>query len=628
VQLVFDTEADGFLDQATQLWCISTWELGTGVRKHFGPDQLVEGFNYLYSADELIGHNILGYDFPLMEKLYGWVPKQETVFTDTVVRSRLLRSDRPLPYGCSGNVGPHSLEAWGYRVGKGKPSHDDWSQYSPEMKVRCDDDVEINVLTYYKLEKEAQQLIGIDWTQSQELEHAITPIITEQELNGCPLDLPLVFSTWLELEARIRKTDETLVPLIPQVPLPKSKQGTWPKQQYKKDGTPTVNALRYYGDGFGAEKEYRTDLIVKTAPINLGSPGQVKDYLLTIGWVPLEWNYKKDPATKRPMRDGLGNKIKTSPKLTLESLESCTFPAEHQEMGKQLTQRQMMAHRRSMLKGFMRDVRSDGKISARALPLGTPTGRMTHREVVNVPGVNKGEDKKPLLGIDGGYGYELRSCFGTLPGYKRVGVDLRSCQIYGLAHYMRDEEYKYQVIEGDHHQYAADLAGLKDRQDGKKLNYSILFGASDEKLASDLGITKQQAAAVRLAYFKGLPLLDALLKKLTAEWKRNGYIVGLDGRAVWVRAQHMLLVYLLQTLESVVMKNFIVDVYRSAKQAGLDFMLVTTMHDECQWLVKEEHVVLFTAICEEAIQGINRRFNLWCEQAIDINIGSTWAECH
>ena len=348
---------------------------------------------------------------------------------------------------------------------------------------------------------------------------------------------------------------------------------------------------------------------------------------MTIGWIPTEWNFKKGKDGK-PLRDAQGNRIRTSPKLTLDSLESCTFPPEHENMGRQIVQRLMLAHRRSMLTGLLRDCRGDGKISARAIPMGTPTGRMTHRQVVNVPGVRKDDNKQILKGIDGGYGYELRSCFTSEPGYTRVGIDLVSCQIYGLSHYMRDEEYRYQVTEGDHHQYAADLAGLSDRQDGKKLNYSILFGASDEKLATDLGITKQQAAAVRKAYFQGLPKLAALVKRLETEWKQYGYITGLDGRAVWVRAQHMLLVYLLQSLEAIVMKHFIVDVYKAAREAGLDFKLVTTMHDEVQFLVKDEHVSIFTSICQSAIEGINRRFDLWCPQAIDINLGTTWAECH
>lgn len=620
-QLVFDSEANGFLDEATIVWCVSSWELGTALRKHFDPTEILRALDYMYEQDELIGHNILGYDLPLLEKLYGWTPKPTTKITDTVIRSRVLRSDRVLPHGCPGNVGPHSLAAWGYRVGKGKPEHDDWSQYTPEMKVRCDDDTEINVLTYYELEKE-EASTGVVWTPSMEIEHAIQPIITEQERNGCPLDIPLVFATWSELAHKIRKVDEVLVPIIPQVPLPKSKQGTWPKQQYKKDGNPTVNAIRYYGEDFGREKEYRTDLIVRTAPINLGSPGQVKDYLLTLGWVPTEWNYKKDTKTKRYIRDAFGQKIKTSAKLTLDSLESCSFPEEHEEMGKQVVDRLMMSHRRSMLKGFMRDVRPDGRISARAIPAGTPTGRMVHRGLVNVP-----RNSSP-------YGTQLRACCTSVPGKTRVGIDLKSCQLGGLAHYMRDEEFREQVLHGSPHVYSAKMAGLEgddkstQKDKGKKLNYSVLFGAQPPKIAADLGLTLPEAKATIARFFTNLPKLDKLMKALKYAWKQQGYLEAIDGRAIWVRSDHMLLVYLMQSLESVVIKEFIISLYNKAKDIGLDYELITSMHDECQWLVVDAHVDLFCQLAHEVINEINIKYDLWCPQGIDINLGTTWAECH
>lgn len=613
---VFDTEANGFLDKADTVWCASLAPMGVEGTLNFGPQAIGEAaLPALSSADELVGHNIIQYDLPLLEKIYEWRPPKETNIIDTVIMSRLLRSDRKLPPLCPGNLAPHSLAAWGYRVGRGKPDHDDWSQFSPEMMTRCSEDAAINRLTYETLLREAKANPQIDWTEALEIEHAIAKIIATQEQNGVPLDLPLVWNTRFRIQAEIRAIDKELVPLVPQVPLPKSKQPTWPTKQFKKDGSPTQAALKYYGDSFAEEATYRTDKIVRTAPINLGSDKQVKEYLLSIGWEPTEWNFKKGPDGK-PMRDGMGNKIRTSPKLTLDSLESCTFPEQHSEMGDKIVRRLMLAHRSGMLTGWIRDVRPDGRISAQAIPMGTPTGRMTHRQVVNVPG-----NDSPL-------GKELRSCFTTVPGYTRVGTDLSSCQLRGLCHYMEDAEYQRQVIEGDPHQYAADLAGLAHRQQGKKLNYTVLFGGGDDKVATDLGMSKQQAKFVRATFFRNLPALANLQNKLKREWKQNGYLVGLDGRAIWVRAEHMLLVYLMQALESVVMKTFIIRVVEQADKAELDYQLVTTMHDECQWLVKDEDVEQFTSIEKEAIDYVNKRFNLTCPQAIDINLGQTWSDCH
>lgn len=632
MRLVFDLEADGWRDTATQVWCLVTQDVDTGEVKQWTKPPKGEYFfrvgwrtaakleDILGKADELIGHNIIDYDLPLLERLYGWTPSPHTKITDTVIMSRLLRSDRVLPSGCPSNCAPHSLEAWGYRVGRGKPDHTDWTRYSPGMLYRCTEDVAINKLVYEALLREANSG-AIDWTEALEAEHAISKLIVKQEQTGVPLDLHKVWTTRLELVDKMRVIDGELVPVIPRVRVPKAQQGTWPKVQFRKDGLPTINALRYYGEEFGTSLQYRTDLIVKTAPINLRSAAQVKEYLLSIGWRPTEWNYKKG-ASGKPLRDPMGNKIRTSPKLTLDSLESCVWPEDSQEMGEKLCEYLMLGHREGMLRGWLRDVRSDGRISAKAIACGTPTGRMTHRQVVNVP-----RNSSP-------YGTELRSCFTSIPGYTRVGIDLSSCQLRGLCHYMEDEEFQGHVIEGSPHEYAAEMAGLvgdnkmsaKDK--GKKLNYTVLFGGGDEKVATSLGITVVEAVKVRKTFFKNLPALERLQKNLKRQWKAKGYLEGLDGRAIWVRAEHMLLVYLMQGLESVVIKNFMINVEREAKSFSLDYQLVTTSHDETQYLVNNDECTTFCAVAHTSIAEVNAKFNLTCPQAIDISLGTTWAECH
>jgi hypothetical protein len=420
-----------------------------------------------------------------------------------------------------------------------------------------------------------------------------------------------------EVTTEIYLIDAEVVPLIPEVPLPKSKQGTWPKVQFRKDGQVSANAIRYYGEDHSA---YRTDIIVRTAPINLGSDKQVKSYLLSIGWVPTEWNYKKDPATGKPIRIN-GEMTRTSPKLTLDSLESCKWPGGHGEMGVKITRRLMLRHRKSnCLESWLRDVRPDGRISAEAIPMGTPTARMVHRKVVNVPGKDA-----PL-------GPELRACFTTVPGYKRVGIDLVSCQVYALAHYMDDDRYREAVQTGDPHVFVQEMAKLPTRSKGKKLHYTTLFGGGPPKIASDLDMTLAQAKIVKAIFFENLPALPKLINQLKHEWKTNGgWIKGIDGRKIWVRAEHMLLVYAMQSLEAIVMKNFINILSARCLEWAVDYQLITTMHDECQFLVSDGHpssVPVFTGCAKAAIIDVNNKFKLRCPQEIDIKVGETWSECH
>lgn len=149
-EVVFDAEANGFLDEADTLHCLVG--ISQGKVTKFTPEDITGSLDYLQSFDRIIGHNIIGYDLPLLRKLYGWEFKGEVL--DTLVASRLLNPDRPIPRGYGGRGGPHSIECWGYRLGRWKPDHSSWDVFDMAMLHRCTEDTEINVMVLQELRKE------------------------------------------------------------------------------------------------------------------------------------------------------------------------------------------------------------------------------------------------------------------------------------------------------------------------------------------------------------------------------------------------------------------------------------------------------------------------------------------
>ena len=149
--LVYDTESDGLLNDsptglaATRIHCAVT-KMDNKVTK-YGPDDIGDFILTLsnVSSDTIIVcHNQIAFDLVLMEKLYDYRHRGKVL--DTLIFSRLLQPER---------VGRHSLDAWGERLGRQKPKHEDWTQFSPAMLHRCTVDVEINYLVYLALMKEA-----------------------------------------------------------------------------------------------------------------------------------------------------------------------------------------------------------------------------------------------------------------------------------------------------------------------------------------------------------------------------------------------------------------------------------------------------------------------------------------
>ena len=164
MKILFDIESTGLLRQGSQIHCIVCKDVDTDELYVFDTvkDNIDEGVQFLLNADELIGHNIAGYDIPLLKELYpDFKPKK---VTDTLILSRMLHStlsQRDYQYKPKGLpaklYGRHSLEAWGIRLREYKGAfgkENDWKTYSQEMLEYCIQDVTVNVKLYRKFMKE------------------------------------------------------------------------------------------------------------------------------------------------------------------------------------------------------------------------------------------------------------------------------------------------------------------------------------------------------------------------------------------------------------------------------------------------------------------------------------------
>lgn len=141
MQLVFDIETDG-LDPSV-IWCLVAQD-EHGKFHHFYEDTLQEGIKFLQKADRLIGHNILGYDIPVIKKLTGIDLYQSDKIIDTLVLSRLLNPTRE---------GGHSIGKWGPKLGLPKKDSPEWSTFTKEMLSYCERDVDINYKLFNYLKK-------------------------------------------------------------------------------------------------------------------------------------------------------------------------------------------------------------------------------------------------------------------------------------------------------------------------------------------------------------------------------------------------------------------------------------------------------------------------------------------
>ena len=158
MNLVFDLETNGLYDDASKIHCIGVYDLDTKETHVFNDtgsaEPITKGIQLLEDARCLIGHNIIGYDIPVIRKLFPWFsPSALTV--DTLVLSRIYHADMlktdqkrnwdNMPLKLQGR---HSLESYGYRLGvyKGEFGKDaDWKEWSQEMQDYCIQDVQVTI---------------------------------------------------------------------------------------------------------------------------------------------------------------------------------------------------------------------------------------------------------------------------------------------------------------------------------------------------------------------------------------------------------------------------------------------------------------------------------------------------
>ena len=95
VSLVFDIETNGLLQDVTTIHCLAIHDLTTNQTVSYNDEgnqePIVRGIQRLADADQIIGHNIIGYDIPVICKLYPWFEKPYVI--DTLLLSRLYHPD-------------------------------------------------------------------------------------------------------------------------------------------------------------------------------------------------------------------------------------------------------------------------------------------------------------------------------------------------------------------------------------------------------------------------------------------------------------------------------------------------------------------------------------------------------
>lgn len=609
---LFDIETGGLLAELTKVHCIVTKDLETGDVSTFDGCALEEGVRRLMAAEYLTGHNIMGFDFPALKKVYPWfrVGPSCTV-RDTLVLSQLVWLDiwesdekAKIPNFPPQLKGRHGLKAWGYRLGEHKGTFgetSDWSTYTPEMLAYCIQDVEVNYKLWLKIESKKYPENVV------ELEHRFHQIMLDQEAHGFAFDREAAIALYGKLGKARLDLEKQL----------KAMHGGW----YTDMKRPSY----YFVDGSKPEAQFQTKAetlkrakaygwpasAVKAGPpakrhteFNPGSRDHAARVLIEkYGWKPKSFGKDAKPTLDESVLEGL---VYPEAKLMLQYL--------------------MIEKRIGMLaegaQAWLK-LEKKGRIHGRVSSLGTVTTRVSHEK----PNMSQ------VPAIDKPYGKECRALFRANPGHVLVGADASGIQLRALAHYLAPWDggkYCELILKGDIHTYHQEAFGFQTRDMAKTFIYAFLLGAGAGKAGEIAGKNRAYGQALIDNGLRRIPALAKLKAAVVRRYRERGYLTGLDGRLLPCRSDHKALSSLLQGFEACVMKttNVRFNEFMTIHYPGNLWGQCGFFHDELQVSAEPELADIVGKRIVREIELAGESLKSQCPLTGAYVIGTNWCETH
>lgn len=595
MRIALNIEANGL--KPDHIWCVVCKDIDTGEVTSFNnlttDTQEKERFvHYWNNCKYIIGHNILGYDLPILASLVGITfDAGAGACCDTLVISKLADYPRK----------GHSVEHYAVEFGEEKQSQVSYAQWSFELLRYCERKAELAHKIYDKYHK---YITNPKYQEAINREQYFQLACNDIHDNGFSFNTKaatvLLAKVVAELGVLNKEIAEAFPPrlkLIREVTPKETKYGTINLSSIPKDMRQNVHQLCV-----GAPFSY-----CHVSEFNPSSHKQIIGVLNEAGWRPIEKtqshidtereinklkHIKRDTAldiTLTELYTKLKNLEISGWKVNEANLE--TLPPSAPRAASLLAKRILLESRRRTLTEWLSLVDADGRIHGKFYGIGAWTHRMAHQQpnTANIPNAIKVSDGSKSL-----YGKELRALWQAPKNRLLVGVDAEAIQLRVFAHLINDPKLTDAIVNGkksegtDPHSLNKTYFGsyCKTRNAAKHALYAMFFGGGPGKIAEIMGCTKEQAEEAIASLIEKYPGLQDLQKRVFPTDAKRGYFIGLDGRAVRIpgdtvgNRKHLCMSGYLQNGEAVIMKAATLKWIDKLKD--YDAKLVNFVHDEWQ----------------------------------------------
>ncbi len=365
------------------------------------------------------------------------------------------------------------------------------------------------------------------------------------------------------------------------------------------------------------QEQIRVFLPEETLAINLNSPRQLEHLLFTVLGL--------KPAKKTSQKTGFSTDIEVLTHLAKE----------HPVPALIIRYRELAKIKGTYLDGLAAAInKKTGKIHTFFSQTRTATGRLASHDpnLQNIPTRKRG---LPIA---------VREAFRAPENRVLISFDYSQIELRVLAYLSQDPELLHAFEEGQdiHTKTATYLFSVPthavtdtQRQMGKKINFSIIYGLTPYGLSQDLNISFKEAQEFIDRYFASYPGIKEWMSKVIIRTHEDGFVTTYWGRkraipaiyeknrTLYDAAVRMAINTTVQGTAAEIMKRGMIRVQKRIEEEHLSAIILLQIHDEIVISAPKQQA---QAIAEIVQKELELAVNWPLKLRVNFKIGHNWEE--
>lgn len=241
-------------------------------------------------------------------------------------------------------------------------------------------------------------------------------------------------------------------------------------------------------------------------------------------------------------------------------------------------------------------------------------------------------------------GAKIRKAFKASSGYKILTFDYSQVELRILSHFSNDSNFIDAFINGEdiHNRTAQNIFGLavedltdQHRRIAKAINFGLIYGMGEKRLAEELNIEKKEAKKYYNGFFEASPMIKPYFEDELEKAKENLYIETLFGRKISAKDLNASNSFIrshaeksaknarIQGTAAEIIKKAMIQIFKLLMTEQYDADMLIQVHDELVFEVKEDIAEDFALAVKNIMENVVK---MKVPLVVDYTIADYWSK--